>query len=117
MPGRDDFEDQIYFEENELERLGVTVQLQNPANLETIGALSPDAVVIATGSVPRTPIDVAGLDLPHVVQGWDVLRGKVDIGDRVALVSQEDYYETPTIAEYLVQQGKQVEVFPKSTHL
>ncbi len=116
-PGRDDFEDQIYFEENEMERLGVDVRLETAADIETIKGLSADAVVIATGSVPRVPIDVPGIDLPHVVQGWDVMRGKAVTGDRVALVSQEDYYETPTIAEYLADKGKRVEVFHKSTHL
>ncbi len=116
-PGRDDFEDQIYFEENELARLGVDVQLETGADLDTINALSADAVVIATGSLPRVPDDVKGLDLPHVVQGWDAIRGNVQIGERVAIVSQEDYYETPTIAEYLAQKGKQVEVFHKSTQL
>ena len=116
-PGRDDFEDQIYFEENEMARLGVDVKLETRVDVATIEALSPDAVVIATGSVPRVPDGVAGLDLPHVVQGWDVLRGTAKTGDRIALVSQEDYYETPTIAEYLAHKGKQVEVFHKSTHL
>ena len=116
-PGRDDFEDQIYFEENEMERVGVDVKLNTDANLETVKALSPDAVVIATGSVPRIPDDVVGLDLPHVVQGWDAMRDKGEIGDRVALVLQEDYYETPTIAEYLTTKGKTVEVFHKSAHL
>ena len=116
-PGRDDFEDQIYFEENELARLGVDVRLETGADLATVNALSADAVVIATGSVPRVPDDVKGLDLPHVVQGWDAIRGNVPVGERVAIVSQEDYYETPTIAEYLAQKGKQVEVFHKSTQL
>jgi len=116
-PGRDDFEDQIYFEENQLERLGVDVKLQADATLESVKALSPEAVVIATGSVPRVPDDVVGLELPHVVQGWDAIRGTAEVGERVALVSQEDYYETPTIAEYLAHKGKKVEVFHKSQHL
>jgi len=116
-PGRDDFEDQIYFEENEMERLGVEVKLRTNVDLAAVKALSPDAVVIATGSLPRVPHDVTGLELPHVVQGWDVLRGTAETGKRVAVVSQEDYYETPTIAEYLAHKGKQVEVFHKSTHL
>ncbi len=115
--GRDDFEDQIYFEENEMERLGVDVKLRTDADVATIKALSPEAVVIATGAVPRVPHDVVGLDLPHVVQGWDAIRGTAEVGQRVAIVSQEDYYETPTIAEYLAQKGKDVEVFTKSTQL
>ncbi|MCP5056421.1 MAG: FAD-dependent oxidoreductase [bacterium] len=116
-PGRDDFEDQIYFEENEMVRLGVDLRLKTHADIDAIKALSPDAVAIATGSIPRVPHDLPGIDLPHVVQGWDVMQGKVSTGDRVAVVSQEDYYETPCIAEYLASKGKQVEVFHKSLHL
>lgn len=116
-PGRDDFEDQVYFEENEMERLGVEVRLESEADAATIRALKPDAVVIATGSVPRSPNGVPGVDLPHVVQAWDVLAGKAKVGDRVAIVSQEDYYETPCVAEYLTERGKHVEVFTKSVHL
>lgn len=116
-PGRDDFEDQAYFEENEMNRLGVDVRLDTNASVESIKALSPDAVVIATGSRPRKPHNVAGIDLPHVVQGWEVMQGKVETGKRVAIISQEDYYETPCVAEYLTERGKQVEVFHKSMHL
>ncbi|MAE93627.1 MAG: hypothetical protein CL910_03105 [Deltaproteobacteria bacterium] len=116
-PGRDSFTDQVYFEENEMTRLGVDVRLKTGADIDAIKALSPDAVVIATGSVPRVPDGIPGIDLPHVVQGWDVMQGKASTGDRVAVVSQEDYYETPCIAEFLADSGKQVEVFHKSTHL
>jgi len=116
-PGRDAFEDQVYFEENELARLGVDVQLQSEADLATIKGLAADAVVVATGSTPRPAEKVAGIDQPHVVQGWDVLLGKVEIGEKVAVVSQEDYFQTPTIAEFLAERGKQVTVFHKSTRL
>ena len=42
--------------------------------------------MIATGSIPRIPNDIPGIDLPHVVQGWDVMQGKVSTGDRVAVI-------------------------------
>jgi 2,4-dienoyl-CoA reductase-like NADH-dependent reductase (Old Yellow Enzyme family)/thioredoxin reductase len=116
-PGRDDFEDQVYFEENEMARLGVDVRLETNADIDAIKALSPDAVVVATGSIPRVPKDIPGIDRPHVVQGWDVMQGKASTGNRVAVVSQEDYYETPCVAEFLAERGKQVEVFHKSVHL
>jgi 2,4-dienoyl-CoA reductase-like NADH-dependent reductase (Old Yellow Enzyme family)/thioredoxin reductase len=115
--GRESFEDQIYFEENEMTRTGVEVKLETPADVDSIKALSPEAVVIATGSLPRVPFDVPGIDLPHVVQGWDVMQGKASTGDRVAIISQEDYYETPCVAEFLTDRGKQVEIFHKSVHL
>ena len=116
-PGRDSFEDQIYFEENEMARLGIDVRLETAADVASVKALSPDAVVIATGALPRVPHDVTGLDLPHVVQGWEVMKGKVQTGQRVAVVSQEDYFETPCIAEYLASKGKQVTIFHKNVHL
>lgn len=116
-PGRDSFEDQIYFEENALERLGVQVKLAQRADLAAVKALQPDAVVVATGALPRLPADIPGIALPHVVQGWDVLLGKAQTGERVAVVSQEDYYQTPCVAEYLADRGKKVQIFHKSVHL
>ncbi|MGD9598387.1 MAG: FAD-dependent oxidoreductase [Steroidobacteraceae bacterium] len=116
-PGRDSFEDQIYFEENEMKRTGVDVRLEARADAAAIKALKPDAVVIATGAVPRVPHDVVGLELPHVVQGWEVLEGVARTGKRVAVVSQEDYYDTPCVADFLASKGKEVTVFHKNVHL
>ena len=116
-PGRDSFEDQIYFEENALARVGVDVRLENVADAAKIKGLKPDAVVIATGAQARVPHDATGLDLPHVSQGWDVLSGKATTGTRVAIVSQEDYYETACVADYLASKGKQVTIFHKNVHL
>ncbi len=116
-PGRDSFEDQVYFEENEMKRTGVDVRLESRADIAAIRALKPDAVVIATGAVPRVPHDVSGLDQPHVVYGWDVMQGKAQTGKRVAIVSQEDYYETPGVADYLASKGKEVTVFLKGAHI
>ncbi|AMN47014.1 hypothetical protein ACG33_07870 [Steroidobacter denitrificans] len=45
-----------------------------------IRSLYPDTIVIATGSTPRRPHDTANIGLPHVIQGWDVLAGKVRPG-------------------------------------
>lgn len=116
-PGRDSFEDQVYFEENEMRRLGIEVRLGTQADLASIKALKPDAVVVATGARPRVPHDVAGLDQPHVVQGWEVLQGKAATGDTVAVVSQEDYYETVCVADYLASKGKKVTIFHKNLHV
>jgi pyruvate/2-oxoglutarate dehydrogenase complex dihydrolipoamide dehydrogenase (E3) component len=75
-------------------------------------ALAPDAVACATGSVPRVP-DTPGVTGADVVQGWDVLAGRAEVGERVAVVSQEDYFETPNVADYLAERGKRVEIFHK----
>lgn len=116
-PGRDAFEDQVYFEENALARLGVEVRLESRADVASIKALSPEAIVIATGALPRVPHDVSGLELGHVAYGWDVMKGLVTSGQRVAVVSQEDYYETASVADYLASKGREVTVFHKSEHI
>ncbi|UCE87346.1 MAG: NAD-binding protein [Deltaproteobacteria bacterium] len=111
-PGRDSFEDFVIFQENQLALHGVDVRLGTEVDAQEILALEPDAVACATGSVPRVPA-TPGVDAAHVVQGWDVLAGRAQVGERVAVVSQEDYFETPNVADYLAERGKRVEIFHK----
>ena len=113
-PGRDSFEDFVYFQENQLELYGVDVRLGHQAAVEDLLALEPDVVVCATGSVPLTP-NLPGVGQPNVVQGWSVLEGRVEVGERVAVVSQEDHMETPSVADYLASSGSQVEIFHRWT--
>jgi NADPH-dependent 2,4-dienoyl-CoA reductase/sulfur reductase-like enzyme len=113
-PGRDSFEDFINYEENQMELLGVDVRVGADASATEVLDLAPDVVVCATGSVPRMPV-TPGIESPHVVQGWDVLDGRVEIGERVAVISQEDHFETPNIADFLATNGRDVEIFHKWT--
>lgn len=113
VPGRDSFEDYLYFSENEIERLGINLMLETEATPELLLELKPDVVVCSTGSTPRPVLEVEGADSTHVVQGWDLLSGKAVTGERVALYSEEDYFETPNIAEFIAAQGKQVTIFHK----
>jgi len=111
-PGRDSFDDFVIFQENQLQLHGVDVRLESEVDTQQILALEPDAVACATGSVPRMP-DTPGVDAAHVVQGWDVLAGGAQVGERVAVVSQEDHFETPNVADYLADRGTRVEIFHK----
>ena len=113
-PGRDAYEDFLYYQENQMVANGVDVRLGTKAEMEDVLALKPDAVVCATGSRPITP-NVPGIHSPHVVQGWDVLEGRAQTGQRVAVISHEDHFETPNVADFLASKGKQVEIFHKWT--
>jgi thioredoxin reductase len=66
-----------------LEAANVETRLETEANPETITAVAPDAVVVATGARPHEP------DLPldgiEVVQALDVLRGPPRRGRRVVV--------------------------------
>ncbi|MFQ5668177.1 MAG: FAD-dependent oxidoreductase [Candidatus Binatia bacterium] len=111
-PRREGFLDFPRYEERQLQLLGVDVRLNTPATPEGVLDLEPDAVVVATGSVPRT-LDVPGGDQPNVVQGWDVLTGHVEVGQRVVLVSADDGMETPSVADFITARGKHVEILHK----
>ncbi|MDX2355940.1 NAD(P)/FAD-dependent oxidoreductase [Dietzia sp. PP-33] len=57
----------------EIDRLGIDVRLRTEATVESIRALRPDWVVVATGAVRPAPT-IPGGDLP-IVQTGDTLRG------------------------------------------
>lgn len=85
IPGKEDFGRTIEYFEAELGRLGVAVHLRAPIDHpDTLADF--DAVVVATGVLPR-PIDLPGVDLPHVVSYAELLLdGHRDPGDSVAII-------------------------------
>jgi 2,4-dienoyl-CoA reductase (NADPH2) len=84
-PGREDFGSLLRFYENELLRLDIKVALGTTVTPATVEKVSPDVVILATGSKQtRPPID--GIDLPHVVMAWDALLKKVPIGQQVVVI-------------------------------
>ncbi len=84
VPGKRDFGETIRYFANELPRLGVAIHLER--RIDGAEALRGfDAIVLATGVVPRAA-RLAGRDLPHVVSYADLLLGDVAVGERVAIV-------------------------------
>jgi 2,4-dienoyl-CoA reductase-like NADH-dependent reductase (Old Yellow Enzyme family)/thioredoxin reductase len=109
-PGREQFANLARYHDTQVKLLGIDLRLGVDATPDAVLALAPNAVVCATGSIPLVP-EVPGVDGPDVVQAWDVLEGKVEIGHRVVVVSQEDGMETPSVADFLASRGHAVEVF------
>lgn len=104
-PYKQEFRDLIGFYEAELKRLGVEVQLDFEAGVDTVKEIRPDVVVIGTGSLPFIP-DVQGVEGGPVPTAPEVLAGSREAGDRVVVWGGGRVgCET---AEFLALKGKRV---------
>lgn len=73
------------FMENELSRLGVSIRYGFEVNRETVIKESPEAIVLATGSLPSKQ-NITGEDKPNVVLAEDILLNKVAPGKTVVII-------------------------------
>lgn len=83
VPGKEEFQETIRYYRHELKRTGVDVRLNTRVDEATLANF--DKVVVATGVKPRIP-RFPGVDHPKVLDYAQVLRGEVQVGDRVAVV-------------------------------
>jgi 2,4-dienoyl-CoA reductase-like NADH-dependent reductase (Old Yellow Enzyme family) len=83
-PGRQDMEEPVRYYEIQFKRLGVEVNLGTAVVPATVKEEAPDAVIVATGGLPRAG-DFAGADGPNVVQARDVLMERCEVGESVVL--------------------------------
>ena len=97
----------------ELRRLEVDVRLGTPVDAALVTREAPDVVIIATGSKPRMdgfqaarPGDsLPGVDLPHVVNTWQLLGGDAPPATTAVVLDELGHYEAIGAAEFLRRQG------------
>lgn len=101
VPGKEEFHETLrYFKRlliihNIQQRLGQRVEAADLSEF--------DEVILATGIVPRH-LDLPGSDMPHVLSYTQVLRDKLPVGKRVAIIGAGGIgFDT---AEYLSQFGQ-----------
>jgi len=100
----------IRFQTIQLEKLGVEIRMGVSVTPEMVTEWNPDVVVLATGSEPDIP-PIPGADKDTVVTVWEVLKQQREIGQRVLVIAGGEGHQPPvSIAEFLADQGKQVEV-------
>jgi len=112
-PGRLDFEEMPRFYTYQMKLLGVDVHLETEVTPEMVMEISPDAVVVATGSVPLE-LDVPGGDQKNVVEPRAVLEGKVEVGQNVVVIAGEHNMQALTTADSLAEKGKKVQVLTEA---
>lgn len=101
IPGKEEFHETLRYYRHRLEETNVDVRLGVRIEAESLRDF--DAVVLATGVVPRT-VSFAGADHAKVVSYLDVLEGRVTCGPRVALVGAGGIGFD--VAEFLVHEGE-----------
>ena len=99
-----------------LKPLGVNIRLNTKVDIDMVSQMNPDAIVMATGSVPLLP-DIPGVHLSHVVQAVDVLLDRVKIEDKAAIIGGGTV--GCEVAIFLAERGVDVtllEMFPYVAH-
>ncbi len=97
VPGKEEFWGLVDYYRTMIAKAGVTLQLGMTADVETLNPY--DEIIIATGVAPRDP-RIPGQDGPNVLSYIDVLRGKADVGQNVAIIGAGGIGFD--VAEYLV---------------
>lgn len=80
-----EFLNQFNYYDTMLRKWGVEVHTGVEVTPELVAEEKPDLVVVATGAAPFKP-PIEAVELPHVVQAWDVLKGTVRTGREVVVV-------------------------------
>jgi 2,4-dienoyl-CoA reductase-like NADH-dependent reductase (Old Yellow Enzyme family)/thioredoxin reductase len=113
-PGRGEIMDVIHFLSREVERLGVSLRLNTSLDEALLDAVAPEAVVLASGSLPDMPIIkglfTTGMDLCTVTE---VLDGKI-AGDRVIILGGGQ--AGLVTADFLAEKGREVAVLNRKRH-
>ena len=116
-PQRHGIADIAVWLEQEIYRLGVDVRLSTYLSADDIRSLAPDAVILATGSLPRMDgiqlshpgEPIAGIARPHVLSSWDLLLERPPRPVKSAVVIDDvGHYEGIAAAEHLLAQGAEV---------
>jgi NADPH-dependent 2,4-dienoyl-CoA reductase/sulfur reductase-like enzyme len=114
-PMRADFLEVPRYYQHQMKILGVAVHLETEATAEMIEAEKPDAVVVATGSVPYIPSILISQDA-NVAEVRAVLLGQVEVGHNVVVISGEQHIQALSVADFLAEKGKRVELLTEGLY-
>lgn len=109
IPGKQEFTETLRYYRRMLVLTHVLLRLNTKATVEDLKTF--DSVILACGITPRTP-DIPGIDHPSVVSYLQVLRDKVPVGKRVAIIGAggigvdvAHYLSAPPQADFYTEWG------------
>ncbi|MCZ6822334.1 MAG: FAD-dependent oxidoreductase, partial [Deltaproteobacteria bacterium] len=115
LPGREELADFADWRAGECERRGVEIQLGVEATAESVLALEPAAVIVATGgyatkdgSAKWHPMPIPGSEQDFVLDHEQALRELDSLGERIVILDAVGHIEGIGLGELLARMGKQV---------
>ncbi|WP_038384399.1 FAD-dependent oxidoreductase, partial [Bradyrhizobium elkanii] len=86
IPGKErEFAELIRYFRRRLQKAGVVLRLNSMVGASDLADQGFDNVVVAAGIKPRMP-DIAGAEHPKVVEYIEVISGRAEVGERVAII-------------------------------
>jgi 2,4-dienoyl-CoA reductase-like NADH-dependent reductase (Old Yellow Enzyme family)/thioredoxin reductase len=118
MPKREEIGDIIPWYERQLNRLGVEIRLNTTVDEDLLDQISPDALVVATGSLPEVPLGfIEGLDNIkdiELLMADELLEEERLTGDNILVIGGDQI--GLQVADYLSESGKIIYVAEKGAH-
>ena len=117
LPGREELADFADWRAAECARLGVDLRLHSEGTVESVLALTPEAVIVATGGRASTtapakgpPMPVPGSQQDFVLDHEAALQRAGALGRRVIILDVVGHIEAIGLGELLARQGVEVNV-------
>lgn len=103
VPGKEEFYETLRYFNKQLALHKVPVHLNSEQSADTLLAAGFDEVILATGIKPRK-LEIKGIDHPKVLSYLQVLRDKVPVGEKVAIIGAGGIGFD--VASYLAESGE-----------
>lgn len=114
VPGRQEITGVTRWLISQVNKLDIDLRLGVDADEERVLQEKPDAVVVATGSVPKEKPFPGEYSYPEVVNTQQILTGEVEAGDKVLFIDLDGHHQGTGTAELLADLGKKVHVLVPS---
>jgi 2,4-dienoyl-CoA reductase-like NADH-dependent reductase (Old Yellow Enzyme family) len=114
LPGRAEFGGVTSNLKREMELAGVSVKTNAKVDRDLIDRIDPAVVILATGAVP-IPAANESVDEAHVVDAWQVLQGKTNVGANIVIADWRCDWIGLGLAEKLARDGCHVRLAVNGT--